>query len=400
MPFQNFTYKTLKKCNTNHRKNCLISRSISSRNQIVSMNLASTLQPIEYHQLSLVPEIEEVCLPKSLPLESHFFVRKYLQGIPGSEIHFAEKINHFKIVNKNSFSALVSVSKLNEFEDINEMFELSSRLLDRSGIMIGNVETYVNRKNKILKKYPNLLSQLVYGFDALLYRVSPKLPITQKVYDFLTGGKGKLMSRVELTGRLYAFGFEVVDYQDIDNMHFFVATKISEPIKQADPTYWPIVKLKRVGEGGREFKVYKLRTMYPYSEYLQDYVYQHNNLTEGGKFKDDFRVSAFGKLLRKVWLDEIPMIWNWLKGDLKFVGVRPLSEQYFRLYSEELKIKRTQTKPGLLPPFYADLPKTLDEIMASELRYLDSYAKSPIKTDIQYFFKIMKNILFKGARSG
>jgi hypothetical protein len=79
---------------------------------------------------------------------------------------------------------------------------------------------------------------------------SRKLPLTQKVYDFLTGGKGKLMSRVELIGRLYAYGFEVVDYQDIDNIHFFVATKISNPIKQADPTYWPIVKLKRVGEGG------------------------------------------------------------------------------------------------------------------------------------------------------
>ncbi|WP_172805209.1 sugar transferase [Aquiflexum balticum] len=332
-------------------------------------------------------------------MDSHFFVRKYLQGIPVSEIHFAEKINHFQVIEKNSFAALVSVSKLNEFEEINELFEHSSRLLDKSGLIIGYLETYVNRKNKILEKYPHLLSQLIYRFDALLYRVFPKLPITQKVYDFITGGKGKLMSRVELTGRLYAFGFEVVDYQDIDNMHFFVATKISEPIKQADPTYWPIVKLKRVGEGGREFKVYKLRTMYPYSEYLQDYVYQHNNLTEGGKFKDDFRVSAFGKLLRKVWLDEIPMIWNWIKGDLKLVGVRPLSEQYFRLYSEELKTKRTQTKPGLLPPFYADLPKTLDEIMDSELRYLNAYARSPLKTDITYFFKILKNILFKGARS-
>ncbi|WP_373493048.1 sugar transferase [Aquiflexum sp.] len=364
------------------------------------MNLASTLQPVDYQQLSLAPVVEDISLPRTLPLGSHFFVKKYIQGIPGSEIHIAEKINDFKIFRRTPFSALVSTSKLNSFEDINELFTLSSRLLDRSGLIIGQVETYVNRKNKILEKYPFLLSQLIYRFDSLLYRVFPKLPITQKIYDLLTGGKGKLMSRVELTGRLYAFGFEVVDYQDIDNTHFFVATKISEPIKQADPTYWPIVKLKRVGEGGREFNVYKLRTMYPYSEYLQEYIYQHNNLTEGGKFNDDFRVSAFGKILRKVWLDEIPMIWNLLKGDLKFVGVRPLSEQYFRLYSEELKTKRTQTKPGLLPPFYADLPKTLDEIMASELRYLDAYSKSPIKTDIQYFFKIMKNILFKGARSG
>lgn len=364
------------------------------------MDLASTIKPIDYQQLGSISGGGDVCLPKSFPLESHFFIKKYLQGIPVSRIHLAEETNHIKLIEKNSSSALVQGSKLNEFEDINRIFEHSARILDKSGLLIGYLETYVNRKNRLLQKYPKLLSQLIYSFDALLYRVFPKLPITQKIYDFFTGGKGKLMSRVELTGRLYAYGFEVVDYKDIDNLHFFVATKTSEPIKLEEPTFWPIVKLRRVGEGGREFKVYKLRTMYPYSEYLQDYIYKHHNLTEGGKFKDDFRVSAFGKLLRKVWLDEIPMVWNWIKGDLKLVGVRPLSEQYFRLYSEELKTKRTQTKPGLLPPFYADLPKTLDEIMDSELKYLEAYAKSPLKTDVRYFFKIMRNILFKGARSG
>lgn len=364
------------------------------------MNLASSLQSNSYPSLSLNTVDEDICLPKKLPLESHFFVRKYLKTFFGSEIQFIEKTGDFKLISGNQVPALLSSTKLNDYEDLDKMLEHISNVLCRKGVFIGYVETYANRKNRILRKYPSLISQLVYRFDALLYRVFPKLPITQKVYDFITGGKGKLMSRVELIGRLYAYGFEVVDHQEIDNMHYFVATKISEPIKQADPTYWPIIKLKRVGEGGKEFKVYKLRTMYPYSEYLQDYIYQANNLTEGGKFKDDFRVSHFGKFLRKVWLDEIPMIWNWIKGDLKLIGVRPLSEHYFMLYSEELKTKRTQTKPGLLPPFYADLPKTLDEIMASELRYLDAYSKSPLKTDTQYFFKIMRNILFKGSRSG
>ena len=58
-----------------------------------------------------------------------------------------------------------------------------------------------------------------------------------------------------------------------------------------------------------------------------------------------------------------------------------------------------KTKPGLIPPFYADMPKTLEEIMASEMRYLEAYEKHPFRTDIRYFFKAMWNILFKGARS-
>ncbi len=102
---------------------------------------------------------------------------------------------------------------------------------------------------------------------------------------------------------------------------------------------------------------------------------------------------------RKFWLDEIPMLINILKGDMKLVGVRPLSEHYFSLYTKELQLKRIKTKPGLIPPFYADMPKTIGEIMESEMRYLEAYEKHPFKTDITYFFKAFYNIIFGGARS-
>jgi lipopolysaccharide/colanic/teichoic acid biosynthesis glycosyltransferase len=139
--------------------------------------------------------------------------------------------------------------------------------------------------------------------------------------------------------------------------------------------------------------------MHPFSEYLQDYVFKRNNLEKGGKFKDDFRVTTIGKILRKFWLDELPMIYNMLKGDMKLVGVRPLSRQYFGLYTEELKAKRNKFKPGLIPPFYADMPKTLEEIMDSEMRYLTTYEKRPFRTDWKYFWKAMYNIFIKRARS-
>jgi hypothetical protein len=56
-------------------------------------------------------------------------------------------------------------------------------------------------------------------------------------------------------------------------------------------------------------------------------------------------------------------------------------------------------KPGLLPPFYADMPKTLEEIMDSERKYIGQYKEHPLKTDIKYFFRILKNIIFHGKRS-
>ena len=88
-----------------------------------------------------------------------------------------------------------------------------------------------------------------------------------------------------------------------------------------------------------------------------------------------------------------------LKGQMKLVGVRPLSQQYYNLYSKELQQLRIETKPGLLPPFYVDMPETLDEIQESEMRYLVAYMEHPFRTDWRYFWRIVGKIIFKGERS-
>ena len=84
---------------------------------------------------------------------------------------------------------------------------------------------------------------------------------------------------------------------------------------------------------------------------------------------------------------------------MKLVGVRPLSEQYFNLYSPEIQELRIKTKPGMLPPFYADMPETIDEIQESERRYCEAYLEHPLRTDWKYFWRIMKKILIERKRS-
>ena len=154
------------------------------------------------------------------------------------------------------------------------------------------------------------------------------------------------------------------------------------------------------GKNKNPFYVYKFRTMHPYAEFLQEYVFEHYSLQSGGKFNRDIRVATLGKVMRKYWLDELPMIINLLKGEMKLIGVRPLSNQYFNLYSAQLQEKRVRFKPGLLPPFYADLPKTLEEIQASEMKYLNQCEeKGVFITDTKYFFLILKNIFIKKVRS-
>ena len=130
-------------------------------------------------------------------------------------------------------------------------------------------------------------------------------------------------------------------------------------------------------------------------------MYAHGGLREGGKFANDYRVNEWGRLLRSFWLDELPMFINFFKGQMKLVGVRPLSRHYFSLYTPEMQELRVKVKPGLLPPFYyeQESPKTVEEVQASERRYIEAYLRAPFRTDWKYFWGSVGNILFRRKRS-
>jgi lipopolysaccharide/colanic/teichoic acid biosynthesis glycosyltransferase len=299
----------------------------------------------------------------------------------------------------NDYGCIINLQCINNIQYINKFFESVNFKLINNGIFIGKAETFSLRKKRILKNIVFPLNYIVYTIDFLFKRVIPKIPVLKKVYFWITHGKNRLLSRAETLGRLYSCGFEVLDEKFFNNELYFVVRKIEEPHFPSSPTYGPLIKLNRIGKGGKVFRVYKMRTMHPYAEYLQPYIFRKYNLQNGGKFKDDFRVNTLGRAMRKVWIDEFPMLINILKGEMKIVGVRPLSKHYYSLYSKELQEKRVKFKPGLIPPFYADMPETLEEIMDSEMRYLNEYEKSPIKTDLRYFIAAWKNIIFKKARS-
>jgi lipopolysaccharide/colanic/teichoic acid biosynthesis glycosyltransferase len=294
---------------------------------------------------------------------------------------------------------LINLRKLNSITNLNDLFYTINEKLFLNGYFIGCVELYQQRKKRIYTRYPTPISFIVYISDFLLNRIFPKLYLTQNIRLKKPKTTNNALSKTEIFGRLYASGFEVMDFSEINNHTYFVAKKKSKAIKIKEYKYGLLYKMKRIGAKGKIITVYKIRTMNPYSEYLQNYVYDNYNLKEGGKFNNDFRITSWGKFLRKYWLDEIPMIYNLIKGELKLFGVRPLSKQYFELYDDELKILRNKHKPGLIPPYYADLPDTLEEIIESEKRYLFSYEKNKLKTDLIYLYKAIKNIFFNKARS-
>lgn len=297
------------------------------------------------------------------------------------------------------YSSIVNLRKANDIINLTNMFCAINNRLELGGQFITCVETAELRKKRLYNKFPFGINTLYYIFDYLGKRVAPKLPILNKVYFFLTAGRNRVLTSVEVLGRMVYCGFKIVDTKEINNLLYIIVEKEEHKINIQPKKHGFMFKMQRAGYQGKTINVYKIRSMYAYSEYLQDYIYEQNQLAEGGKFKNDFRINLMGNILRKLWLDEIPMLYNWVKGDVKLVGVRPLSNQYLNLYTNELKSRRENFKPGLVPPYYADMPDTIEEIMESEMKYFDAYEKNPWLTDIQYFAKAFKNIVIKQARS-
>lgn len=311
----------------------------------------------------------------------------------------SDEPNDFTNKKEQNYQLFVNLHILNDQIKLNDYILDVRESLVEGGVFVGALLPHHYRYKRYLKKYSFWVAHVLYFFDFLWKRVFPKLPITREIYSTFSKEKDRAISLAEGLGRLVYCGFKILDLAAVDDVVYFAALKNGsfEPVKKF--FYSPIFKMKRVGKNGKTIYVYKLRTMYPYSEFIQEFVYKHNSLEVGGKFKDDFRVPVWGKLFRKLWIDELPMLINWIKRDLKLVGVRPISNHYLSLYSKEHQERRNKFKPGLLPPFYADLPGTIEEIENSERTYLDAYEKNPFKTDFKYFFRALINIIIRHKRS-
>ncbi|GAA4400205.1 hypothetical protein GCM10023187_13140 [Nibrella viscosa] len=298
-----------------------------------------------------------------------------------------------------TYATVFTGRSLNQVTDISGLLRHAFSYIQPDGFLVCHLELSDQRKSRLFGSSPIGLAYLWYVFDYLLHRVAPRLSLTRSLYKSFFPAK-RVLSRAETLGRFVHAGYTISTSFESGGQFFVVAGKTGAETVQRPPSpEGVLLHMWRIGKHGRPFRVYKIRTMHPYSEYLQEYMHQLNGLEAGGKFKDDFRVISPGRFMRKYWLDEIPMLINLLKGDIKLVGVRPLSAQYFNLYPEEAKQERIKHKPGLFPPYYADLPRNFEEIVESELRYLRAYSQAPLKTDATYLLRILYNIVWKRARS-
>ena len=299
------------------------------------------------------------------------------------------------------YKTLVDLTLLNDAKGINRRFCIVNQKLPDDGIYVCCYRPQEYMKAKLLARFPKGLNWIVYCLYFFRKRVLPRLLLTSRLYYDVTKGRKRMLSKTEVLGRLYYCGFEVDEIVPMGHIEYVFAHRHSQPYPQEQlKVYGPLIKLPRVCKNKEIRYFYKFRTMHPYAEYIQKYVFDaRGGMDIADKSNDDWRITTWGKFMRKYWLDELPMLINWFKRDVKLVGVRPLSKTMFETYPEWLQEKRTKSKPGLIPPFYIDHPNTFEELFASEDKYLTEYLEHPIRTDIKYFFLTMRSIVTRKTHS-
>ena len=143
---------------------------------------------------------------------------------------------------------------------------------------------------------------------------------------------------------------------------------------------------KRVGKNSKEFIMYKFRSMVTNAEELKEKLQEQNEMSGPMfKMKNDPRITKVGKFIRKTSIDELPQLWNVLKGDMSLVGPRPSLPKEVEEFEPWMK-RRLDVKPGLTCYWQVSGRNNIDfeEWMALDVKYVE---ERNLWVDIKLIFK-------------
>jgi exopolysaccharide biosynthesis polyprenyl glycosylphosphotransferase len=134
---------------------------------------------------------------------------------------------------------------------------------------------------------------------------------------------------------------------------------------------------KRLGFNKRHFNVYKFRTMVVDAEKRMSEV-EHLNEVSGPvfKIKNDPRITPIGRFLRKMSIDELPQLWNVMKGDMSLVGPRPLPVRDYEGFSQDWQRRRFSVRPGITCLWQIKGRSSIpfEQWMELDLQYIDKWS--------------------------
>ena len=143
---------------------------------------------------------------------------------------------------------------------------------------------------------------------------------------------------------------------------------------------------KRVGKNGELFEMYKFRSMVVNAEELKENLEEQNEMSGPMfKIKDDPRVTKVGKFIRKTSIDELPQLWNVLKGDMSLVGPRPSLPKEVEQFDNWM-FKRLSVRPGLTCYWQVSGRNNIDfeDWMKLDIKYVE---QRNLWIDIKLIFK-------------
>jgi exopolysaccharide biosynthesis polyprenyl glycosylphosphotransferase len=134
---------------------------------------------------------------------------------------------------------------------------------------------------------------------------------------------------------------------------------------------------KRVGLNKRQFTMFKFRTMVPAAESIQEKLVHLNEMTGPVfKIKNDPRITALGRILRKTSIDELPQLFNVIKGDMSLVGPRAMSVRDYQFFSEDWQRRRFSVPPGItcLWQIHGRNSVPFEQWMILDMQYIDQWS--------------------------
>lgn len=175
----------------------------------------------------------------------------------------------------------------------------------------------------------------------------------------------------------------------------FALTALAIVIENPGPVFF---SQSRVGKDGQHFQFYKFRSMVTHAEALKDQIMNMNESSDGVIFKakNDPRITRVGRFIRRFSIDELPQLWNVLKGDMSLVGPRPPVPREVALYEPE-DFKRLHVTPGITCIWQVS---GRSEIPFKQQVQLDQkyIARQSLKEDLSLLFQTISAVFYgRGA---
>lgn len=307
----------------------------------------------------------------------YFFVKSRNVMIIGKNKEAEEIKEILRDKQMYNIAAEVSLQEIEKVEDIVEKRTISKILI---------TEEIKDRKTIEIILKLKLKGVQVFDYLSFFEKIEEKVPVKAIDEEWILYGSGFDILHANFNKRVK----RTIDVTIALGMFIVVLPImfVSAVIVKLESKGPVLFKQDRIGFGNKSFKIYKFRSMK---------IHDENKYSKYAQDKDD-RITKFGKIMRKTRIDELPQLWNVLKGDMSFVGPRAEWDKLCYEYMEKIPFYniRHSVKPGLTGWAQVMYPYGMGVDDAKEKLQYDLYyiKNQSLAFDIMVFFKTAKIVIF------